>query len=114
MTTPACRLCGQGLAEAFEIRRAPSSVERLLLAHEVAGDRATSLSVQQCRDCGLVQLARLMPEGFYDDYEMAVTFSPRFQGYLNDLAADFLAQADLGDGRIAEIGCGDGDRKSVV
>jgi len=105
---PACRLCGGELAAAFTIPRAPASVERLLAAHEVEQDGPSALHVHQCRRCGLVQLVRLMPDGFYEDYEMAVTFSPRFKRYLETLAEAFITRTNLSDGRLAEIGCGDG------
>ncbi len=104
----ACRLCGGGLIEAFEIPRAPGSVQRLLSAHEVAGDGPIKLSVRQCCGCGLVQLDHLLPADFYDDYEMTLTFSPRFRTYLDELAGEFIMRSNLGGRRLAEIGCGDG------
>jgi SAM-dependent methyltransferase len=64
--------------------------------------------VLECDSCGFVQLMNPMPEGFYDDYEMAFTFSPGFQDYLSDLRDQFLEIFGRNSGRVLEIGCGDG------
>jgi len=49
-----------------------------------------------------------MPSDFYDDYEMAFTFSPGFLDYLSDLRDQFLEFFGPPSGRVLEIGCGDG------
>jgi hypothetical protein len=43
------------------------------------------------------------------DYENSLQFSPRFQEYANQLAADLVSRHQLYNKDIIEIGCGDGD-----
>jgi SAM-dependent methyltransferase len=88
--------------------RAPSSVERLLTKEQLTADRAAKLSVSECLSCGFVQLTDQMPQNFYDDYEMALSFSPRFLNYLSELRDQFLKIFGQKTGRVLEIGCGDG------
>ena len=104
-----CRLCG-GMSHVriLEIASAPRSVERLLRSEALADDVAQCLQVYQCGACGLVQLQQAMEIGFYDSYEMATSFSPRFNAYLSDLAEIFCSVCEIQSGRIVEIGCGDG------
>ncbi|MBS38992.1 MAG: hypothetical protein CMO26_24105 [Thiotrichales bacterium] len=105
----ACRLCdGSNLAECFVLDSAPYSVERLLTKAQLADDRPIRLSVQRCSGCGHVQLMHDMPPSFYDEYEMAVSYSPAFNEYLESLAIDFQTMFDLRDESVVEIGCGDG------
>ena len=104
-----CRLCGTtSLSERLKFERAPSSVERLLSREQLESDRGGNLSVVECDSCGFVQLLDPMPPEFYDDYEMALTFSTGFRQYLVELRDLFMAISGLTSGRLVEIGCGDG------
>ena len=104
-----CRLCGgSDLTRLIHLRQAPRSVERLLREAEIDADSPVALEVLTCGGCGFVQLADPMPSGFYDDYEMAVSFSPRFQAYLDELCDTFVAMSGDERGRLLEVGCGDG------
>jgi SAM-dependent methyltransferase len=114
-TNFSCRLCGEyTLQKIIEIDRAPASVERLLMKSELSGDGPVSLRVFQCKHCDLVQLTDIMPDNYYEDYEMAVSFSPRYVNYLRELAEYFTSITGLRGGKIAEIGCGDGTFMGVL
>jgi SAM-dependent methyltransferase len=104
-----CRLChAGGLANAAEFPGAPSSVERLLTRGQIDDDAAVTLKIFMCRNCGFVQLATPMSDGFYDDYQMAVSFSRHFDEYLAALGSDFLEWCRGIPGDLVEVGCGDG------
>jgi SAM-dependent methyltransferase len=83
-------------------------VERLLTEEEITKDIAVELTVYGCAECGFVQLAVAPPEGFYDDYEMACSFSPKFNEYLEILVATFVPMIGRTGARVLEVGCGDG------
>jgi SAM-dependent methyltransferase len=107
--TVACRSCGNyKLSVVLDLPRAPSSVERLLTDQQLESDTPVHLCVWRCGACGLAQLAAPMSDGFYDEYEMATSFSPRFNSYLASLATMFQDITGLRSGRLIEIGCGDG------
>jgi SAM-dependent methyltransferase len=114
-TNFSCRLCGEyALQKIIETDRSPASVERLLMRPELSDDGPVSLRVFQCMHCDLVQLTDIMPDDYYEDYEMAVSFSPRYVTYLRELAEYFTSITGLRSGRIAEIGCGDGTFMGVL
>jgi len=102
-------LCGDtALVLAFSIPNSPYSVGRLLSEPASESNRALELEVWQCPSCGFVQLLEEMPQDYYHDYEMTVSFSPLFNEYLNSLAETFMSVCGIECGRVAEIGCGDG------
>lgn len=110
-----CRLCSApGIELVLELPSAPRSVERLLQASALEGDGPCHLKAYQCGVCGLVQLPEPMETGFYDDYEMATSFSPNFRGYLSELANMFCATFEDARGRLLEVGCGDGTFMSCL
>jgi SAM-dependent methyltransferase len=110
-----CRLCGEyTLQKIIETDRSPASVERLLMKPELSEDGPVSLRIFQCTHCDLVQLTDIMPDDYYEDYEMAVSFSPRFVTYLRELVEYFTSITGLRCGRIAEIGCGDGTFMGIL
>jgi SAM-dependent methyltransferase len=114
-TNFSCRLCGEySLHKIIETDCAPASVERLLTRPELCNDGPVSLRVFQCRHCDLAQLIDIMPDDYYEDYEMAVSFSPRYVTYLRELSDYFTSITGLRSGRIAEIGCGDGTFMGVL
>ena len=105
----ACRLCeSSGLIECLRMDNAPSSVERLLRDDQLNLDSPANIRVLQCIDCGFVQLPDTLGDEFYNDYEMAVSFSPGFKEYLRNLADSFVIATGVQDGNLLEIGCGDG------
>jgi SAM-dependent methyltransferase len=104
-----CRLCGnESLNLVLGSNSSPATVEHLLSEKELLNDEAVTLQVFQCKECDLVQLKETMPVDFYEDYEMAVSFSESFLGYLRSLVGLLVSVSGVSRGRLLEIGCGDG------
>lgn len=107
-----CILCGQKRFNiALKIPNAPAYVERLLKKDEIKTDRKISLQLIKCKHCQLCQLRtdNFVEGDFYEDYQMAVSYSKQMQEYQKWLARDFVDYFDLKKGQNAfEIGCGEG------
>lgn len=106
---PECRLCrAPSPLKAFELESVPHSVETLIHSSFLDEDMGQSLNIYQCAVCGFVQLHQSMHDDFYDEYEMATSFSSSFNNYLAQLATSFVEFFDISTGHIVEVGCGDG------
>jgi SAM-dependent methyltransferase len=64
-----------------------------------------------CESCGFIYNLAFDPSWlvYNQRYENSLHFSPRFQAYAETLAARLIAQYDLHDKDVIEIGCGRGD-----
>ena len=64
-----------------------------------------------CRVCGHIFNDAFNPDHieYVQDYESSLHFSPRFQQYVNTLAASLIKRHGLYEKTIIEIGCGRGD-----
>lgn len=105
-----CRLCGSNdLTVCLTLENAPRNIQRLLTPEQIAEDRAMTLRVYQCAECGFAQLVQTLAEDYYADYLMAVSHSPQMNAYQNEQATDFVTRFNLRGARVIELGCGDGN-----
>ena len=105
-----CRLCGSSKLACFlSLKNSPKDVSRLLRKDEIKKDKPVTVNVFNCKDCGFVQLTKMVQSDFYDDYLMATTHSPQMQAFQINQASNFINKFSLKGKRIIEIGCGDGN-----
>lgn len=67
---------------------------------------AFPLNAQACLDCGLIQVADQVPEGFFDHYLYIPSGAVTMHGHFEDLAHVLTDKA--AGGLIVDIGCNDG------
>jgi SAM-dependent methyltransferase len=108
-----CRACGGGRLEVFyEQERVPVHSCRLVETREEALAFPTgTLRLAFCPTCGFVGNVAFEP-GLQDygiAYEETQSFSPTFQAFARELAADWVERHDLRGKTVVEIGCGKGD-----
>lgn len=104
-----CRLCHSNrLSRCLTLNNAPRSIQRLLTEDQLGSDSAITLSVYQCKECGLVQLAETLESDYYEEYVMTVSHSPQMRAFQRSQAFDFVSKFDLVGKPVIEIGCGDG------
>ncbi|WP_159587193.1 class I SAM-dependent methyltransferase [Chelativorans xinjiangense] len=76
-------------------------------AEDVARDcPAYPLDTQVCLECGLIQVADQIPEGFFEHYLYVPSSATSMHGHFAELAEILKRQA--GTGLIVDIGCNDG------
>lgn len=108
---PKCILCGnKKFKTIIKINNAPVYVERLLDKNEIQNDKKILIELISCRRCKLCQLKRdnFVERNFYDNYQMAVSYSKQMQDYQKWQAGDFVKYFNLKGKSAFEIGCGDG------
>ena len=64
------------------------------------------LDTQVCLECGLIQVADQVPEGFFEHYLYVPSSATQMHGHFNDLAE--VLKSAAGSGLIVDIGCNDG------
>ena len=109
----ACPVCGSAdLAPVAEIRSVPVYCNVLLSSrsealHVPRGD----ISLMVCRVCGHIFNAAFDPRQmeYTQSYENSLHFSPRFQGYAQELAEGLVARYQIQNRTVIDIGCGKGD-----
>lgn len=108
-----CTACGSTQVSVFmEIPRAPVFCNQLCHTREDALSAPTAeIRLGFCADCGHVfnTIFDAEPLKYSPEYENSLHFSPRFQGYADDLAGQLVQRYGLKDKNIIEIGCGRGD-----
>lgn len=69
-----------------------------------------------CHNCGHLYNPGFDPSlmVYTQEYENSLHFSPRFQQYAEQLAADLIARHGLQDKDIIELGCGKGDFLKII
>jgi SAM-dependent methyltransferase len=104
-----CRLCkSTDVVKVLHLPCVPSNVQALLTKDQLGKDRPVEFQVYQCQCCSLVQAPVQLNVNYYDDYLMSTTFSSQLADYLDNLAEEFIGQYNLKDGRVLDVGCGDG------
>ncbi|MCT7376943.1 class I SAM-dependent methyltransferase [Chelativorans salis] len=74
---------------------------------EIEGDQpAYPLNSQICLECGLIQVADQVPEGFFEHYLYVPSSATRMHSHFADLAE--VLKQEAGSGLIVDIGCNDG------
>ncbi len=116
--TPACLACGSDAVERFlHLPQVPVFCNVLLPTPEeaVAAPRG-DLDLGICRTCGHVFNLAFDPElvRYAEGYENSLHFSPRFQAYAEELAADLRGRHQLAEAHVVEIACGQGDFLKLV
>lgn len=104
-----CRLCGSvDTEQILNLQRVPPDVQALLTAEQLGQDSAINFTVYQCTHCGLVQSPVRLKVDYYDDYLMSTTFSQQLTDYLDNLVSEFTNKYNVRNGRVLDIGAGDG------
>lgn len=106
-----CILCGnKKFKTVIKINNASSSVAKLLSKDQTERDKKMPLTLITCARCRLCQLERsnFVGRSYYNDYQMAVSYSKYMQAYQKWLARDFVEYFGLKGKSAFEIGCGDG------
>ncbi|MFC6487616.1 class I SAM-dependent methyltransferase [Nitratireductor sp. GCM10026969] len=76
-------------------------------AEDVAkGQPAYPLNSQACLECGLIQVADQVPEGFFEHYLYVPSSATLMHSHFAELAA--VLKQEAGGGLIVDIGCNDG------
>lgn len=109
----ACKVCGSRHTAIFwEMPDLPVFCNILCKTRDEArhvpkGD----IRLAVCHDCGFIRNVAFDPRQvrYGTQYENSLHFSPTFQGYAEDLAAELVERHKLKDKRILEIACGKGD-----
>jgi SAM-dependent methyltransferase len=103
-----CRACnGKSLYPFYTFTGLPRNIQYLPPSCD-QGHEPTDLTVLQCKQCGLIQAEMTLQDDYYHDYLMSQTFSPRLAKYLDALAEKFIADHNLQNRTVLDVGCGDG------
>ena len=109
----ACPGCGAAAPEPFHVGEPVPVNSCLLLADRDAAVTFPTgeLALALCRRCGLIWNCRFDPARttYSQDYEETQGFSPTFQAFIRELAADWVERYALTGGSVVEIGCGKGE-----
>ncbi|MBU1007078.1 MAG: class I SAM-dependent methyltransferase [Candidatus Omnitrophica bacterium] len=107
-----CIICGKNkFKTVVKIGKAPVSIGKLSDSKITKRNEGTPLFLEICVNCKLSQLRKnnfIDDNDYYDDYQMAVSYSGQMQEYQKWLAAHFVKYFNLKGGHCFEIGCGDG------
>lgn len=108
-----CTVCAQAGAEVFvEVPHVPVICNVLWTTRERAlAARRVDIRLAFCPHCGHIFNPDFDPAlmQYGGEYENSLHFSPRFQQYVTELAADLVERHGLHQKRLVEIGGGKGD-----
>lgn len=108
-----CPICEQGALQRFlQVDAVPVMTTQLWSRDEGAATAARGdLDLAVCDRCGAIRNVAFDPELVeYDGtYENSQLFSPAFEGYARELAADLVDSFGLREGLVLELGCGKGE-----
>lgn len=91
----------------------PASAQDIPDKDRVASDRGITLSLVQCRECGLVQFDTT-PVAYYRDVIRAGGGTKTMVELRRGQYAEFIERFDLKGKRIVEVGCGQGEFLQVL
>lgn len=110
---PGCTACGAPRMLPFlRIRDVPVLVNRLWSRRNAAARAPTArVTLAYCGACGLIRNTDFDPAlvTYSPEYENSLHFSPTFQRYARELAADLVQRHGLQTGHVLEIGAGQGE-----
>ena len=115
--TVICLICGASSNVFFETQNVP------VCCNILWPTRAAAVSSQQgdirlafCRSCGYVYNTAFDPARltYSASYDNSLHFSPRFQEYARELAADLVERYALHGKTVIEIGCGNAEFLSLL
>ena len=64
------------------------------------------LDTQVCLECGLIEVADQVPEGFFEHYLYVPSSATQMHGHFAELAE--ILSSEAGSGLVVDIGCNDG------
>ena len=112
-----CLVCGESSDVFFEAENIPVCCNTLwpTRAAAVASEQA-EIRLAFCRSCGYIYNTALDPARLsYDaSYDNSLHFSPRFQEYARELAANLVERYALHGKTIIDIGCGNAEFLSLL
>ncbi|MFV0293375.1 MAG: class I SAM-dependent methyltransferase [Paracoccus sp. (in: a-proteobacteria)] len=102
-----CRACGSERMFLF-LPMGDHPPANMFVRPEDAGNPQPSfpLNTQACLDCGLIQVADQIPDGFFTHYLYVPSGATTMHGHFEGLADALVKRA--GNGLIVDIGCNDG------
>jgi SAM-dependent methyltransferase len=112
-----CPLCGASSEAFFETQNVPVSCNILWPTRTAAvTSQQAEIRLAFCRSCGYIYNAAFDPAHLsYDvSYDNSLHFSPRFQEYARELAADLVERYALRRKTVIEIGCGNAEFLSLL
>lgn len=102
-----CRACGSSRLELFlPMGDHPPANMFVRPSERTEAQPAFALNTQACLDCGMIQVADQIPEGFFRHYLYVPSAARTMHGHFQGLAEVLHEKA--GDGLIVDIGCNDG------
>lgn len=117
-TNTTCQSCGAGPMRVFyESQHVPVHSCLLLETHQDARDfPRRDIALGFCRSCGFIQNVIFDPAmlRYSTAYEEQQSFSPRFNAFAEQLAAELVERYGLQCKTIVEIGCGKGDWLELI
>lgn len=110
-----CILCGQHLVgtQLLTLDGMPSSAQNIPAADEVDGDKAVTLKLHQCKNCGLVQLDN-EPVDYYRDVIRSVGYSSTMAELRYSQYKHLIETYHLEGKKFLEVGCGRGEFLNVL
>lgn len=110
-----CKVCNRNNSSIFiEFNKYPKTISYLFQNRESAIQDQAPISFLKCKFCQHVQIAKDMPQDFYDDYIMTVSHSPKMHNFQLEQADQFINKFKLKGKSILEAGCGDGNFSAIL
>lgn len=91
----------------------PASAQGFLTAEMLASDAGQNLLINQCSNCGLVQLDN-PPVDYYREVIRAAAFSNEMRKFRLQQLKDWVGTYQLNQQKVLEIGCGKGEYLSLL
>jgi hypothetical protein len=113
-----CPACGSNSFVIFySVEKIPvHSVRLLWSANDALSFTLGDIHLAHCRSCGFIWNAAFQEElqDYADAYESTQAYSPTYNTFANNLAADLISRNQIYQKNIIEIGCGQGEFLSLL
>lgn len=115
MTRKYCRVCAGAFYTdpILQFSNMPKAAQHLPDATSLQDDQGVNLEVCQCSACGLVQLSN-EPVSYHKEVIRASAFSQEMKKFRQTQFAEFVAQHDLKNKKVIEVGAGKGEYLSLM
>lgn len=115
MVIDKCRVCKNSFLEKplLEYKKMPAVAQNFPDTRTLNNDKGIDLKICQCSGCGLVQLDS-EPVPYYREVIRASAVSGEMKKFRLKQFKDFVERYSLGNKKIIEIGCGNGEYLSLM